>query len=110
MPPDEKPVTPVNGVTPTVEADLASDKAGEPRIDTPLPPPPGTIVPTFWQRESTKLALMVTLGLVISVLKVLITGETLERETLAVSVETFVWAWAGAFGLSRVSSDTLKWK
>jgi hypothetical protein len=109
MPPEDK-IIPITGVTPTVEADLASDKAGEPRIDTPLPPPPGTIVPTFWQRESTKIALMVTLGLGISLLKMLISGDPIDKNTLAMSVETLLWAWAGAFGFSKISNDTLKWK
>jgi len=91
-------------------ADVASDKAGEPRGDVPTPPPPGTAVPKFWERDSTKGAVIVTIGLALTVAKSLILGQAVSPDLLAVSVETFVWAWAAAVGLSRGNTDTLKWK
>lgn len=76
----------------------------------PTPPPPGTAATTFWQSGGTKGAIVVTAGLLLALLRGLITGEPPSRESVAVMVEGAAWAWLAALGISRIDTDALRWR
>lgn len=81
-----------------------------PAPPAPTPTPPGTVPTTFATSPATKAALVVSIGIALYLLRGLITGVPPSRETLAAMVETAAWAWAGAFGISRLDTDALRWR
>lgn len=101
MPEDAPPVDPAANPSP-VDADLAADAAGEPRPAGKPPPPPGTVDETFWQRTATKLAIAVSVALLLSFSDAWILGTPVDRAEVAASVRAIVWAWLAAMGLHTV--------
>lgn len=81
-----------------------------PETPGPTAPPAGTVQTTFWQSGAAKGALVVTLGAALSLVRGLITGAPPSSETIAAMVEAVAWAWAGAFGISRLDTDALRWR
>lgn len=105
--PDPAPIDPAANPSP-VDADLAADAAGEPRPEGRPPPPPGTVVETFWQRTATKAAIAITAALLLSFSDAWITGAPVDRAEVAASVRAIVCAWLTAAGLHTVSPGIRK--
>lgn len=107
MPEDAPPVDPAANPSP-VDADLAADAAGEPRPAGKPPPPPGTVVETFWQRSATKAAVAITVALLLSFSDAWITGAAVDRAEVAASVRAIAWAWLAAMGIHTVAPGIRK--
>lgn len=77
-----------------------------PDTPTDIPPKPsdpgvplGTVRERFWQRSVTQGALVVTIGLALTVKHGYMTGHPVSPETLSTAIDGVVYAWLGAFGI-----------
>lgn len=111
MAPDPvSPIPPPAANPSPVDADLAADKAGEPRPpDAPLPPP-GTETPGFFQRGETHGSIVATVFYGFVFIDAWIEGKPPDPSVVILGYKAVVVAWLAAFGLYKVNKSPLIWK